>query len=76
MLSGVQVSIVDLWLDAQDVTHQGIDVHRLKGAHLQVLVESWTHCPEEGLHVHVDIVEAMLALVELNWEVLQGRMKQ
>lgn len=69
---GVQVAIVDLRLDAQDVTHQGVDVDRLKRPHLQVPVKSWTHSPEERLHVHVFVVVAVLPLVELNWKVLQA----
>lgn len=72
MFGGIKVAIVDLRLDAQDVTHQGVDVHRLKGPHLQVLVKCWTHCPEEGLHVHLVVVIAVLTLVELNRKVLQG----
>lgn len=72
MFGGVQVAVVDLRLDAQDVTHQGVDVYSLKRSHLQVLVERWTHCPEERLHVHLLVVKAVLSLVELNWEILQG----
>lgn len=72
MFSDVQVSVVDLWSDPQDVTHEGVDVHRLKGSHLQVLVKCWTHCPEESLHVQLLVVEAVLAFVELNREILQG----
>ena len=67
------MAVVDLRLDAQDVAHQGVDVDRLEGPHLQVLVERWTHRPEEGLHVHFLVVKAVLALVELDGEILQGR---
>lgn len=74
----VQVAVVDLRLDAQDVTHQGVDVHRLEGPHLQVPVKRRPHRPEEGLHVHLLVVVAVLALVELNRKILQkdtqGRM--
>lgn len=72
MFGGIQVAVVDLRLDAQDMTHQGVDVHCLKGPHLQVLVKCWAHCPEEGLHVHVFVVKAVLTLVELDWKILQG----
>ncbi len=72
VFGGVQVTVIDLRLDAQDVTHQGVDVHCLKGPHLQVLVKCWTHCPEEGLHVQLLVVKAVLTLVELNWKILQG----
>lgn len=72
VFGGIEVAVVDLRLDGQDVTHQGVDVHRLKGLHLQVLVKYWTHCPEEDLHVHLLVVKAMLTLVELNWKILQG----
>lgn len=34
VFGGIQVAIVDLRLDAQDVTHQGVDVHSLKRPHL------------------------------------------
>ena len=73
MLGGVQVAVVDLGSDPQDVTHQGVDVHCLEGPHLQVLPEDRTHGPEEGLHVQVVVVKAVLALVGLHWEVLQER---
>lgn len=69
---GVQVAVVHFRLDAQDVAHQRVDVDRLEGAHLQVLLEGWAHGPEEGLHVHLLVVEAVLALVDLNREILQG----
>lgn len=75
VFGGIQVAVVDLRLDAQDVAHQGIDVHRFKRSHLQVFVKCWTHCPEERLHVHFFIVEAVLSFVELNWEILR-RQKQ
>lgn len=68
----VQVAVVDLRPDAQDVTHQRIDVDCLKGPHLQVLVESRAHRPEEGLHIHLRVVKAVLALVELYREILRG----
>ena len=74
VFGGVQVAVVDLRLDAQDVTHQRVDVHRLERSHLQVLAKRRTHCPEERLHVHVLVVEAVLALVELHREILQGHM--
>lgn len=73
MLGVVQVAVVGLRLDAQDVAHQGVDVDRLEGSHLQVLVEGGAHGPEEGLHVHLLVVEAVLAPVELHWEILQGQ---
>ena len=70
MSGGVQVAIVDLWTDPQDVTHKGVDVHRLEGPHLQVLPEDRTHGPEEGLHIQVVVVKAVFALVGLHWDVL------
>ena len=73
MLGRVQVAVVDLGSDPQDVAHQGVDVHRLEGPHLQVLPEDWTHGPEEGLHVQVVVVEAVLSLVGLHWEELEER---
>lgn len=76
MLGDIEVAVVDLWPDAQDVTHQGVDVHRLEGPHLQVLPEGRTHGPEEGLHVHNLVVEAVLPPVELHRQVLQGRRDQ
>lgn len=72
MFGGAQIPVVDLRLDAQDVAHERVDVDRLEGPHLQVLVEGRTHGPEEGLHVHLLVVEAVFTLVDLNWEVLQG----
>lgn len=71
VFGGIQVAVVDLRLDAQDVAHQGVDVYRLEGPHLQVLVEDRSHCPEEGLHVHLFVVIAVLAPVDLNREILQ-----
>lgn len=65
--------VVDLRPDAQDVAHERVDVDRLEGPHLQVLVEGRTHGPEERLHVHVLVVEAVFPLVELNWEILWNR---
>lgn len=73
MLGGIQVAVVDLRLDAQEVAHQGVDVHCLEGPHHQVLVEGRSHCPEEGLHVHLLVVKAVLTPVDLNWEILQRR---
>lgn len=73
MFGDVEVAVIDLRLDAQDVTHQGVDVNRLKGLYDQVLVKCWTRCSEENLHVHLLVVKAVLSLVELNWEVLQGQ---
>lgn len=69
------MAVVHLRLDPQDVAHQGVDVYRLEGPHLQALVEGRTHCPEEGLHVHLLVIIAVLALVELNREVLQGQVE-
>lgn len=71
MFGGIQVAVVDLRLDAQDVAHQGVDVHCLEGPHHQVLVEGRSHCPEEGLHVHLLVVKAVLTPVDLNWYILQ-----
>lgn len=34
VFGGVEMAVIDLRLDAQDVTHQGVDVHCLKGPHL------------------------------------------
>lgn len=67
----IEVAVVDLRLDAQDVTHQGVDVYTLERSHQEILVKRWTHCPEERFHVQLLIVKAMLSFVELNWEILQ-----
>ena len=68
----VQVPVVDLRSYPQDVTHQWVDVDGLEGPDLQVLLEGRSHSPEEGLHVHLLVVEAVLSVVELHWEVLEG----
>lgn len=73
VLSDAQVAVVDLGLDVQNVAHQWIDVDRLEGPHLQILVEGRTHSPEKGLHVHLLVVKAVLSFVELNGEILQGQ---
>lgn len=70
MFCGIQVAIIGIRLDAQYVTHQGVYVHCLKGAHLQVLLERRPHSSEEGLRVHFFIVKAMLPCIELHWEEL------
>lgn len=44
----------------------------LKGLHLQACLEAGTHSPEDGLHIHVLVVETMLTLVELDVHSLQG----
>lgn len=69
--SVVQVAVVDLWPDAKDVAHEWVDVDRLKGRHHQVPAEGGSHSPEEGLHVHLVVVVAVLALVGLHREVLR-----
>lgn len=38
----------------------------LEGFHLQACLEAGTHGPEDGLHVHVLVVEAMFTIVELD----------
>lgn len=69
----VQVAVVDLRSDAQDVAHEWVDVDRLKGLHHQVPAKGGSHSPEEGLHVHLVVVVAVLALVELHREVLRDQ---
>lgn len=70
VLDVVQVAVVDLWPDAQDVAHERVDVDRLEGLHHQVPVEGRTHGSEEGLHVHLLVVVAVLTFVELHWKIL------
>lgn len=70
LLDVVQVAVVDLRRDAQDVAHERVDVDRLEGLHHQVAAEGRTHGSEEGLHVHLLVVVAVLTSVELHWKVL------
>lgn len=73
MFDVVQVAVIDLWLYAKDVTHQRVDVYCLKWSNLQVFVKGRTYCPEERLHVHLLVVEAMLTVVELDGKILQEK---
>lgn len=66
-----QVAVVDLRRDAQDVAHERVDVDCLEGLHHQVPAERRPNGPEEGLHVHLVVVVAVLALVGLHPEVLR-----
>lgn len=47
----------------------------LEGFHLQACLEAGTHGPEDGLHVHVLVVEAMFTIVELDIHSLEGGRK-
>lgn len=71
LLDVVQVAVVGLRRDAQDVAHERVDIDRLKGLHHQVLVEGRTHSSEEGLHVHLLVVVAVLTFVELHGKILR-----
>lgn len=70
LLDIVQVAVIDLRLDAQNVAHEWVDIDRLKGLHYQVPVEGRTHGSEEGLHVHLLVIVAVLTFVELHWKIL------
>lgn len=64
--------VVGLRHNAQKLAHELVNMDALKGLHLQACFEAGTHGPEDGLHVHVLVVEAVFTFVELDTHSLEG----
>ena len=49
----------------QELTHAGVDVDAVKRLSQVILLEVWPKSSEYDLHVHVDIIKAMISFAEI-----------
>lgn len=49
----------------QELPHEGVDVDAVKRLSQVILLEIWPKSSEYDLHVHVDIIKAMISFVEI-----------
>lgn len=69
----VQVSVVALWFDSKQMTHEWVHVNQVKGINHEVFLKIRPHGPEEGFHIHGFVVKAVIAFVELHRKKLEGK---
>lgn len=62
--------------NAQKLTHEWVDVDAVKRLSYVILLEIWPKSSEYGLHVHVDIIKAMISLVEIYYKSLKNNNKK
>lgn len=56
----------------QELTHEWVDVDAVKRLSEVILLEIWPKSSEYGLHVHVDIVKAVVSFVEIYYKLLKN----
>lgn len=66
VLGHAQGPVVRRRLDLQQFTHQGVDVDAVKRLGQEVPLEVGSEGPEDGLHVHLPVVEAVIAFVDVD----------
>lgn len=67
-----QWSVVRRRFDLEQFTHQRVDVDAVERLRQKVLLEVWSEGPEDGLHVHLSVMEAVVAFVDVDDESLVG----
>lgn len=67
----VQRAVVRFWSDLQQLTHQRVDVDAVERLRHEVLLEARSKSPEDHLHVHLPVMEAVIALVHVDDEPLR-----
>lgn len=66
-----QRTVVWRRLDLQQFAHQGVDVDAVERLRQEVPLETGSERAEDGLHVHVVVVEAVVTFVDVDDESLQ-----
>lgn len=63
-----------MWLrfNLQQFAHQRVDVDAVKWLRQVVLLKVGSKGPEDGLHVHIFVIEAMVSSVDIDDESLVG----
>lgn len=70
-----QRSVVWLRFDLQQFAHQRVDVDAVEGLGQEVLLKVGSEGPEDGLHVHLAVMEAVVTFVDVDDESLVGNRK-
>lgn len=73
VLGCCQCPVVCSWLDLQQFAHQRVDVDAVERLRQEVTLEVWSKSPENGLHVHLSIMEAVIAFVDVDEESLGNK---
>lgn len=76
MVDHAQGTVVWCCFNFQQSAHQRINVDAVKGLRCEVLFEVRPKSPENGLHVHLLIAEAMITFVDVDDESLMGQMQE
>lgn len=65
-LGHAQRSVVRCRLDLQQFAHQRVNVDTVKWLRQEVLFKVWSKGPEDGLHVHLSVVVAVIPFVDVD----------
>lgn len=76
LLRHTQRSVVRRRLDLQQFAHQRVNVHAVERLGHKVLLEVGSEGPEDGLHVHLSVMVAVIASVDVDDESLVGTKKK
>lgn len=68
----LQGSVVGLRSDVEQPAHERIDMDAVEGLGQEVLLEIGSEGPEDHLHVHLTVVEAVVAFINVHDESLVG----
>lgn len=75
-LGDCQGAVVGFRSNPQELTHEWVDMYAVKRLSQVILLEIWPKSSEYGLHVHVDIIKAMISFVEIYYKSLKNNNKK